>query len=282
MHDMAQIEPIAARELDAWCARIPGLSRKSDGWWIQSGTSRVSFPDGGHASIAHLEETSFWFNHRNAVIAAVARRLPPAGPLFDIGGGNGYVSLGLRQAGFSCLVIEPGPTGAENAVRRGFPVLQAPFQDLAIPQDSIPSGGLFDVLEHIPDDRAALARLWRVLKPGARLYIAVPAFQALWSSEDNHAGHFRRYRLTDLQARLREAGFELEYGTYFFQILLLPIFLLRALPYRLGRGAVNNPAEDHGAAPAWLLRLLDRERRHIETGGTLRFGASCLAVARKP
>jgi SAM-dependent methyltransferase len=273
---------VMPEELEAWCARVPGLVRSADGHWSLGQSSAISYPASGHASIADIEETSFWFNHRNAVIAAVARRFPPPGPLFDIGGGNGYVSVGLRHAGFGCLVIEPGATGAANAARRGFPVVEAQFQDLQIPDDSVPAAGLFDVLEHIPDDRAALANLFRILKPEGRLYIAVPAYQALWSSEDDHAGHFRRYTLTLLTQRLREAGFVIEYGTYFFCILLLPILLLRALPFRLGIRQVNDPGTDHAAPPGWLTTLLAGERRHIEAGGTLSFGASCLVVARKP
>jgi SAM-dependent methyltransferase len=268
--------------MEDWCARVPALVRRADGRWTLGATSDVSYPAGGHASIAHIEETSFWFNHRNAVIAAAASRFAPPGLLFDIGGGNGYVSVGLRQAGFACAVIEPGPVGAGNAARRGFAVVQAPFQDLQVPSDSIPAAGLFDVLEHIPDEEAMLANLLRVLKPGGRIYIAVPAYQALWSGEDDHAGHFRRYTLQELEAKLSHAGFIPEYGTYFFRPLILPIFVLRALPYRLGMRGANNAAKDHGRPPRWFSDLLETEHRHIASGGRLRFGASCLAVARKP
>jgi SAM-dependent methyltransferase len=272
----------ASDEMEDWCARVPGLRKRGDGTWTLGGSSEISYPVGGHASIAHIEETSFWFNHRNAVIAAAVRRFPPPGLLFDIGGGNGYVSMGLRQAGVACAVIEPGPVGAANAARRGFPVVQAPFQDLQVPSDSIPAAGLFDVLEHIPDDGAVLANLWRVLKPDGRIYIAVPAYQGLWSTEDDHAGHLRRYTLPQLEARLSAAGFVPEYSTYFFRPLILPICLLRALPYRLGMTAANNPAEDHAPPPRWFSHLLEIEREHIASGGRFRFGASCLAVARKP
>lgn len=266
--------------LKRWAAQVPGLTH-TGAFWEAGGGGAVSYPQSGHAALAEIEAGSFWFNHRNAVIAAVAKRFAPPGPLFDVGGGNGYVSLGLRGAGVECIVVEPGPTGAANAVQRGFPVIRAPFQDLQIPDGSIPAAGLFDVLEHIPDDRAALANLHRVLMPGGRLYIAVPAYNALWSSEDIHAGHFRRYTLGGLQRRLREAGFTVEYGSYFFRALLLPILLLRALPFRLGLRGTKAPAQDHAPPPHWLLSLLARERGRIAAGDTLSFGASILVVARK-
>lgn len=80
------------------------------------------------------------------------------------------------------------------------------------------------VLEHVPDDRAALADLARVLAPEGSLYFSVPLYIGMsetleftndrrncrggptWSYPD----HCRDYAVSDLEARLREAGFEFE------------------------------------------------------------------------
>ena len=183
------------------------------------------------------------------------------------------------------MVVEPGPVGTANAVSRGFAVIAAPFQDLSIEDGTIPAAGLFDVLEHIEDDAAALANLYRVLKPGGRLYLAVPAHNFLRSDEDDRAGHFRRYSSPMLRTRLEKAGFQIEFGSYFFGILLIPIFLLRTLPSRLGfLRRDNNVAEDH-TLPARLrsvfARSLNREVLRVAAGKSISFGASCLVVARK-
>ncbi len=62
-------------------------------------TADISYPLSGHRIMAELEETSFWFNHRNDVLMTAIRRFPPPGPILDVGGGNGYVSLALKRAG---------------------------------------------------------------------------------------------------------------------------------------------------------------------------------------
>src|ERR1700691_596290 len=51
-----------------------------------------------------------------------------------------------------------------------------------------------DFLQSVSDDRAALRELLRVLKDGGLLCLTVPAYAFLWSEEDEHRGHFRRYR----------------------------------------------------------------------------------------
>ncbi len=56
-----------------------------------------------------------------------------------------------------------------------------------------------NVLEHLPDDRAAAHNLCEMLEPGGRLLLQVPAHERLYTSLDRLAGHRRRYRLSDLR-----------------------------------------------------------------------------------
>ena len=72
-----------------------------------------------------------------------------------------------------------------------------------------------EVLEHVPDDRSAMAELARVLRPGGRLAVTVPRWfpeRVCWSlADDYHApavpgGHVRIYRRRQLVSRLRSAG----------------------------------------------------------------------------
>lgn len=275
----------SARELGTG---ITGLSERSAGFWEVSNSDAISYPPGGHASFAEVEETSYWFNHRNAVIASIVGRFPPGGLIADVGGGNGYVSLGLRRAGFESVVIEPGAVGAHCAHDRGLPVVMAPFEKLALPAGSLAAAGLFDVLEHIDDDAATLAQLRTYLQPRGRLYLTVPAFNWLWSSEDDHAGHFRRYTLDSLSTLLIAQGFEVEFATYFFAPLVAPILALRSLPTRLKLGKANQPAAvdvDHrlpsGIVGTTLSHLLSWEAARIARGSTVPFGSSCLLVARR-
>lgn len=72
-----------------------------------------------------------------------------------------------------------------------------------------------NVLEHIEDDRAALAAMRRLLRPGGRLVLLVPALPAVYGSLDRGLGHQRRYTRELLAARSRDAGFRLRHLEYF-------------------------------------------------------------------
>lgn len=74
-----------------------------------------------------------------------------------------------------------------------------------------------EVLEHIPDDEAAICELARVLRPGGTMAVTVPAWLAeriCWAlSDEYHApfvegGHVRIYTASDLRTKLRGAGLE--------------------------------------------------------------------------
>lgn len=232
--------------------------------------------------LAEIEPHSFWFNHRNDVIAAVVARFPPPGPIYDVGGGNGYVSVALRKAGFDCIVVEPSDTGAANAARRGFKVIQASLTSL--PED-LQSVAMFDVLEHVEDDAPTLAMIYRKMHPGSRLYISVPAYQALWSHDDIEAGHFRRYTLRHLRTRLECSGFRVEYGTYFFTCLIAPVLLLRVFSRRKKNKTMADIVADHtlpkGAIGNLVRHNLAHELAAISAGRSRAVGTSCLVVAHK-
>ena len=57
----------------------------------------MSYPVDAHKALAEIEDNSFWFRHRAAVLATVLQpRFPPTGRVFDVGGGNGYMVRGLK------------------------------------------------------------------------------------------------------------------------------------------------------------------------------------------
>ncbi|MEO8416363.1 MAG: class I SAM-dependent methyltransferase [Ginsengibacter sp.] len=59
-----------------------------------------------------------------------------------------------------------------------------------------------DVIEHIADDTVELRNAYKILKPGGRLIILVPAHNALYSSFDKALGHYRRYNKQMLKSIL--------------------------------------------------------------------------------
>lgn len=254
----------------------------ADGIWYACKREAISYPAEGNADCFELEDRSFWFAHRSACLAAVMRRFSPAGMLFDIGGGNGFVARSLIDAGFPTVLVEPGEVGARNARQRGLPaVICATLAAAHFGSDTLPAVGLFDVLEHIDQDLDFLGEVHRCLVPGGRMYITVPAYPLLWSDADVAAGHFRRCTLTGWLKRVEAAGFTALFASYFFSPLPLPLFFARVLPSCFGRRSLperNYAAEHHPRARGLTDRIWAAELRRLESGRSIPFGSSCLLV----
>ncbi|MBX3204376.1 MAG: class I SAM-dependent methyltransferase [Labilithrix sp.] len=267
------------------------LTQGEAGIWVptEHGSAvSISFPEAGYDACFDLEDASFWFSHRNEVLSAALELHPFDGPFLDVGGGNGAVSRRLEADGIRTVMLEPGRDGARNARARGLPtVVCATLEQAAFASESFGGAGLFDVIEHVEDDGALLRAVRRVLRPNGVLAVTVPAYAWLWSAEDEAAGHHRRYTSTGLGRVLERAGFAVEYATYFFAPLTLPILLARSLRYRLGRRpsqevwdeAGRHHTPSRGARTAMEL-LLGPELRRIRARKTMPFGTSCLALAR--
>ncbi len=264
-----------------------GLHRRDGQLFAAREIDAVSYPDDGHDGCRVVEDGSFWFTHRNAVLLEALRSHPPGGELLDVGGGNGHVTRALLDAGYAAALLEPGADGIAHARARGVsPLIHATLDQARFHSGTIAAVGAFDVVEHVRDDAAFLAELRRILIPGGRLYVTVPAYDWLWSHADVSAGHYRRYSPRGLQQRLAAAGFEVERITCFFSFLALPLFALRSLPDRLRAPAQDRQgqSEREHAPPPVARHVIDAmaraERRWLSAGRQIPVGSSVLAIAR--
>jgi SAM-dependent methyltransferase len=268
------------------------LGMESDGIWYASDSEELSYPSDGNEECFNIEDDSFWFTHRNNCISAAVGLFPPKdnGAIFDIGGGNGFVSKGLEDLGYQVALVEPGLAGARNGKKRGLKnVICATTSTAQFLPNSLPAIGLFDVIEHIEDDNSFLTSIHKSLSDDGYLYATVPSYPFLWSDEDISAGHYRRYSLTSISDVLKSAGFEIEFSSYIFRFLPVPVFLLRSLPHRLGISKRKNNNEaalrDHinqDSVTTKILNIfLEQEIRCLQNGKSMSFGGSCLIVARK-
>ncbi|HOI42974.1 MAG TPA: class I SAM-dependent methyltransferase [Elusimicrobiales bacterium] len=67
-----------------------------------------------------------------------------------------------------------------------------------------------NVMEHVPDDAGAFLNIYRLLKPGGRLLLFVPALSSIYGTLDEAVSHCRRYDRGELRAKVEKAGFEVE------------------------------------------------------------------------
>jgi SAM-dependent methyltransferase len=134
------------------------------------------------------------------------------------------------------------------------------------------SAVMINVLEHIPDDQAALAAIHDGLRPGGTLAVFVPAYEALYSEFDRSIGHFRRYRRSTLVQALTGAGFELVDIRYFS--------LPGAIAWFTIARVLNRPPTSSG-----ITQLYDRVGipvlRRVEGRWRPPAGQSLLAIGRR-
>ena len=93
--------------------------------------------------------------------------------------------------------------------------LYLPDDDRAVAGQRFDTIICLNVLEHIDDDGAALHAIRRLLAPGGRLVLLVPALPALYGTIDRALGHHRRYKRAGLADLLRATGLKPVHIEYF-------------------------------------------------------------------
>jgi SAM-dependent methyltransferase len=227
----------------------------------------------------------WWYRGRRRIVRAELERLglPPDARLLDAGCGSGQLLDLLSEFGRP-VGVDPDLESVACAAARGRDVIAAGLPELPFPDATFAACTCLDVLEHLPDDTAALAELARVTRPGGALLVTVPAYESLWSSHDEANEHLRRYRARNVRALAQRAGCITERVTYFNTLLLAPAAIVR-LAERLRRRPRAATASDLDLTPRALNGALEVplriEAALLRHGGRLPAGLSLLAVLRR-
>lgn len=231
-----------------------------DGIWYSSNSNKLSYPEDGNEAFFEIEENSFWFRHRNNCLISLIKKYSPDNMFFDVGGGNGFVTKAIDNAQIPTVLIEPGKQGVLNAKNRNLAnIVCGTLSDLNGLAGQISSIGSFDVIEHIQDDNKFVKEIHVMLQNGGVFFVTVPAFQFLWSDEDKDAGHFRRYSLKAISKLLKNNGFEVAYSTYFFSLLILPLFLIRTLKskFKIRGNSKTQVRNEHTQDSGFIGKIMD-------------------------
>lgn len=199
-------------------------------------TENTAFSSAQQNNLYQIEDHSWWFQYRSKVILMMLESFfDRSRQIVDVGGGNGYTTIKAEEAGYTVALMEPSREACVNAKKRGLTrIFCGTLDEEGIVDDTIEGVICLDVLEHIEDDRAFIKLINKKLIKGGVCLITVPAFMALWSSEDVEAGHFRRYKCEDLEKIAEAGGFDVIYINYFMSFLYLPILLFRVGLEKLG------------------------------------------------
>ena len=259
----------------------PSPSNEGEDFLGAPEVSIVGFSGEDAGAMAAAHDRHFWLRHRTGLVLWAVRRFagtPRRGLNIGCSGGAMMQALARHWPG---LVMEgadisPDALAVAACLNSDARLHHGDAACLAF-DGAYDLLGLFDVLEHISDDNAALAGAARALAPGGHIFVTVPQHRFLWSHLDELVGHQRRYRASDLAGQLLCCGLEiraiLSYGA-----LLLPLAAVARFAYR------------DAANVADILRLggLANGAFHIVEHALIRagvrfpFGDSILAVARKP
>jgi SAM-dependent methyltransferase len=258
-----------------------------DGIWRSIQCEKISYPSDANDFYFEIEDQSFWFRTRNLIIREIIEKYSIKGTIFDVGGGNGFISYDLQENGFDTVLVEPSLNGCLNARKRGLQhIINSSFDITLFPPESIPNIGFFDVLEHIDNQDNILDTARTVLVKDGRLFLTVPAFNWLWSNEDESVGHFRRYNLDGLKKLISSHGFEILFVTFFFSFLVLPILFVRTIPSKFGVLKNDNfSKKKQHISPrrinSFLNLLIDLEIQRIKNQKPIYIGSSLLLSAYK-
>jgi SAM-dependent methyltransferase len=132
----------------------------------------------------------------------------PGPEVLNGGAGQGTLTRKLVELGYDVTSTDASPEAVELLRERALgQIVEADLTSLPFADASFDAVVLGEVLEHVEDDRGALAEVARVLRQEGVLALSVPANPKLYGPSDVWAGHVRRYTRPELLDACTATGF---------------------------------------------------------------------------
>jgi len=241
-----------------------------------------------YAIMREVEDKHGWYIGRRRIIESFVKRscdeIRSEGTaevcILDIGCGTGGNLESISKFG-KAEGVDISSEAVDFCRARGFNnVREGAAETLPYASESFDLVTGLDVVEHLDDDVAGLREMRRVLRPGGRMLLFVPAFMFLWGVQDDVSHHRRRYAMSELMKKLQQADMKVERASYaniaFFGPILLGRLFMRLTGIRpasennINIGAFNGLFGGIFGAESWWLNKF-----------SLPFGVSILCVAKR-
>jgi 2-polyprenyl-3-methyl-5-hydroxy-6-metoxy-1,4-benzoquinol methylase len=233
-----------------------------------------------------------WWRARTQLVLSILERhaITPPARVLDAGCGWGVTLEALEQRAYRATGLDVSRQALERLDQADRRLIEADltrsFSPLVVAHSAFDAVLALDVIEHVDDDRAVLANLARLVRPGGILIVSVPALPELFSEFDRVQGHRRRYDAEQLRAAFEDTELRTE-QVFWWGSWLVPLFRFRR--HRSSANAAQVPEEiyrRHLRLPPWPVPALFRaafawEEARALSGKTKR-GTSLVAVARRP
>jgi len=167
------------------------------------------FVTGRRSLLSRLREVSF---------DLMARRIEarvPKGRLLEVGCGSGVFLVAMRRRGWAVAGLEPHRTSTQDLrTHHGLDVRAGMLEDAPIEWGPFDAVALLDVIEHLVDPAAALAKVRALLRPGGVVIVATPNVASLehrlfgrWWFALQPPDHLWLFSPDSLQRMVMMAGF---------------------------------------------------------------------------